>query len=170
LNNAIDNYVEPRDAERLRAELLTRPLSLMSPCTQGSSALEIKGSRSRLVLMQQAFARKDLRALRSLLDTVAEVSKLQRPGDLSPDYVFQQAWLRVAVGDTTQAERLLDKTLNGLPGVSTSALQEPAAAAGIVRVMRLRAQLAAQAGDDRIEQKWSTAAKLIWAHGDPSVQ
>ena len=167
LNSAIDSYVEAREAEAIRADLLNRPLILMSPCTAGQSALEIRDNRSRLVLMQQAFGRRDTRTLRALLDTVAEVSKMQRPGDVSPDYIYQQAWLRAAIGDTARAERLLDRTLNGLSGVSTATLQEPAAAAGIIRAMRLRVNLANATGDSQNETKWANAANAMWAAGAP---
>jgi len=143
---------------------------MMSPCTAGQSALEIKAPRGRLTLMQQAFGRKDFRAVRALLDTVSAVSQLQRPGDLSPDYIYQQAWLRMALGDTTRAIRQLDRTLEGLPGISTATLQEPGAAAGIVRAMMLRADLANAQGDRQTARKWESAVSALWEDADPAVR
>ena len=170
LDNAIDSYVQPQDAESLREDLLERPRIMMAPCTQGKSALEIKAPRSRLIRMQQAFGRRDFRSLRAILDTVSRVSQAQRPGDLSPDYVFQQACLRVALGDTVAAIRQLDRTLDGLSGVSTATLQEPGAAAGIVRAMILRADLARAQKDQAPATKWRAAVAAIWDRADPELR
>jgi serine/threonine protein kinase len=170
LNDAIDRYVAPEDAPGISVDLLGRSLSMLAPCTNGQSVLSIKAPRDRTTRMQKAYARGDTVAFRAISDTVAERIRKRRPGDLSPDFTFQQAWLRTAVGDTAAATNQLDRSLGALPGVSGAALQEPGSAAGIVRAMSLRADLAAAAGDRPATDHWANAVATLWANADPPLQ
>jgi hypothetical protein len=120
--------------------------------------------------MQQAFAKRDLRLLSFLLDSVANDAKTQRPGDVSLDFTYQVAWLRAATGDTAEAVRQLDLALRALPSLSPTSLREVASAAAVGRAMALRAELAAARDEKQERQKWSRAVAELWATGDAELQ
>lgn len=120
--------------------------------------------------MQEAFARGDRATFRAISDTIAIRVRMRRPGDLSPDFTFQHAWLRAAFGDTSAAIGQLDRSLRALPGLSPSALHEAGSAAAIVRAMILRADLAAKTGDLESARKWANSVALLWSNADTSLQ
>jgi hypothetical protein len=120
--------------------------------------------------MQEAYARGDRTKFHAISDTIALRVRMRRPGDLSPDFTFQLAWLRAAFGDTTAAIAQLDRSLRALPGLSPSALQEAGSAAAIVRAMILRADLAAKTGDFETARKWASSVALLWSNADASLQ
>jgi hypothetical protein len=167
LDDAIVRYVRAERAASFRADLMERPLSMTVPCTAGRSALNLKSPDDRLLQAQQAYARNDLRLVRALLDTVAEIERLGRPGDMSLDYTYQLAWLRVAIGDTAVAIRLLDNSLDALPALSSDNLQELAAASAVGRAMELRARLAAARGDSKTALRWARGLAMLWETADP---
>jgi hypothetical protein len=166
LDDAIDRYVAPAAAPALSQALLARPLSMMTPCTGGTSVLELKEPRDRTTRMQKAFARGDRTMFRAIGDSVAARIRTRRPGDLSPDFTFQQAWLRAAVGDTIAAIAQLDRSLRALPGLGASALREAGSSAAIARAMILRADLAARTGDLETARRWASTVALLWADAD----
>jgi tetratricopeptide (TPR) repeat protein len=170
LEEAIDRYVSPAAAPTISQTLLARPLSMLTPCTRGQSVVEIVAPLDRTTRMQKAFARGDRTTYRAISDSIALRIRTRRPGDLSPDFTFQQAWLRAAFGDTTAAMAQLDRSLRALPGLSASALQEPGSAAAIVRAMILRADLASNSGDLETARKWATAVTILWSNADPPLQ
>jgi len=169
LDDAIDHYVAPAAAPAIARSLLARPLSMLTPCTRGRSVLEIEVPKDRTTRMQKSFARGDRRTFQAIGDTIAVRIRLRRPGDLSPDFTFQQAWLRAAFGDTATAMAQLDRSLRALPGLSASALQESGSAAAIVRAMILRADLAAGTGDMATARKWASAVAVLWSSADESL-
>ncbi len=150
--------------------LKARPLSMLAPCTNARSSLGIEAGTSKLLNLQQAFARNDTRTLSALLARETEDARTQRPGDVSFEHTYQIAWLRSAMGDTAGAERQLDRALGALPGLSAAALREPASAAAVGRAMVLRAELANARGeaDDRL--KWARAAADLWQTADSPLQ
>jgi tRNA A-37 threonylcarbamoyl transferase component Bud32 len=170
LDDAIDRYVAPAAARATSQAILARPLSMLTPCTAGRSVLDIEGPRDRIARMQEAYARGDRTKFHAISDTIALRVRMRRPGDLSPDFTFQLAWLRAAFGDTTAAIAQLDRSLRALPGLSPSALQEAGSAAAIVRAMILRADLAAKTGDFETARKWASSVALLWSNADASLQ
>jgi len=170
LDDAIDRYVAPATARATSQAILARPLSMLAPCTGGRSVLEVRGPRDRITHMQEAYARGERATFRATSDTIALRVRMRRPGDLSPDFTFQLAWLRAAFGDTTAAIAQLDRSLGALPGLSPSALHEPGSAAAIVRAMILRADLAAKRGDLETARKWATSVAILWSSADGGLQ
>ena len=170
LDDAIDRYVAPAAARATSEAILARPLSMLAPCTGGRSVLEIPPPRDRITRMQEAFARGDRATFHAISDTVALRVRMRRPGDLSPDFTFQHAWLRAAFGDTAAAIAQLDRSLRALPGLSPSALHEAGSAAAIVRAMILRADLAAKTGDFETARKWATSVAILWSNADDALQ
>jgi eukaryotic-like serine/threonine-protein kinase len=170
LDQAIDRYAAPAAAPTVSRSILARPLSMLVPCTGGGSILEIANPSERLPRLQRAFAAGDKFAFRSLSDSIASRIRNRRPGDLSPDFVYQKAWLTAASGDTAAAEAQLDRSLAALPGLNGSALREAGSAAAILRAMQLRAELAAKTGDALTARKWASAVLTLWADADAELQ
>jgi eukaryotic-like serine/threonine-protein kinase len=170
LDEAVIRYLPGDRARAIRDELMARPLSLTVHCTGGQSALRISNPRMRLYQIQQGFARGDTKLVRALLDSSAAVARQGRPGDKSLDYTFQEAWIRVAIGDTAIAIGLLDNVLGALPSFSSDNLQEIGAAGASAQAMILRSRLAAARGDMKAARQWARAASLLWATADAAVR
>ena len=93
-----------------------------------------------------------------------------RPSEISIDRAYQEAWLLLAVGDSAAATELLDLSLNALPLLGTGLLEFVAQAAGLVRAMALRAELAARAGDNVTAQRWTRPVIALWSDADPELR
>jgi hypothetical protein len=170
LDAAVDRYVAPVATAATSRALTARPLSLLVPCTNGRSILTVAAPGDRLSRMQRAFALGKKAEYAALSDSIAERIRNRRPGDLSPDFVFLQSWLRAASGDTARAVAELDRSLGALAGVNGSALREPGSAAAIVRAMILRADLAAKMGDHDTAQRWAHAVVVLWGDADAELK
>jgi hypothetical protein len=170
LDNALQSYVPENKRDAVRGVFAARAYSLLTPCTQGASSLRIVRPQDRLYRMQQAFARGDLRSVRATIDTLSEMRRASRPGDITLDYTYQEAWLKTAMGDTAGAIQQLDLALGALPTLSGIALREVGAAAAIGRAISLRAELANRQHDDRTARKWGAALVALWSGADAELQ
>lgn len=170
LNRAIDQNVAPAATASTSRALIARPLSLLVPCTNGRSILEVAAPGDRLTRLEKAYALGRKAEFAALSDSIAARIVNRRPGDLSPDFVYLQSWLRVASGDTAGAIAQLDRSLGALPGVNGSALREPGSAAAIVRAMVLRADLAAKTGAGTTAKRWAGAVLILWADADQGLR
>jgi eukaryotic-like serine/threonine-protein kinase len=170
LDNALQSYVPENKRDEIRAVLATRAFSLLTPCTQGKSSLRIVSPQDRLYRMQQAFARGDFPSVRATIDTLSDMRRASRPGDLTLDYTYQEAWLKTAMGDTVGAIQQLDLALGALPTLSGLALREVGAAAAVGRAIALRAELAESQHDVRAAKKWAAALVALWSGADAELQ
>ena len=170
LDEALVRYLPAGRVQGMRGELMARPLSLTVHCTGGQSALRISDPRIRLYQIQRAYGRGDTKLVRALLDSAAVVASQGRPGDKSLDYTFQEAWIRVATGDTAVAIGVLDNVLGALPSFRSDNLQELGAAAASAQAMILRSRLAVARGDMKTARQWARAASLLWETADTPVR
>jgi serine/threonine protein kinase/tetratricopeptide (TPR) repeat protein len=170
MERQIQSYVPESQRTEVRRALSRRALSMLVPCTNGESALLIDVPMDRLQRMQRAFARKDFRTVRIMIDTLSTIRRYSRPGDLTLDYTYQEAWLKAAIGDTTAAIAQLDRALQALPSLSGGSLMEPGPAAAIGRAMTLRADLAIAKHDLPTARKWGSAVAALWNKSDPELQ
>jgi serine/threonine protein kinase/tetratricopeptide (TPR) repeat protein len=170
LDRDISSGFSEDDRERARAELKSRPISFLAPCTNGLASLQIPNSTDKLLRMQQALARHDSRLLKALLDSATAMTRMQRPSDLSLDYAYQLSWIRLASGDTASAIQYLDIALGALPSLSSASLRDIATAAAAVRAMALRAELAATSKDPQTARRWASAVVALWGGADPPLQ
>lgn len=166
----IQSSIADEQRDRVRTALISRPLSMMVPCTRGISALSIPPPVGGLANLQKAFAHNDTTEVKRRFRAIAQTHRWYRPADISLDRAYQEAWLRAATGDTADAIAQLDQSLNAIPGISTSALLEPGAAAAAGRAMALRAELAQNSGDSRTARRWAAAVSELWAGADPALQ
>ncbi len=167
---SLQSYVAETDRGRVRTMMSSRAMGMSAPCTNGASALSVIGASDRWLRMEQAAARGEFARVRAMFDTLAEKRRSLLPGDLSPDYTFQEAWVRTVIGDTAGAIKQLDLALGALPSIGASPLRDPGGAAGLVRAMILRADLAQKTGDHSIASRYATAAAILWAGADNELQ
>jgi len=120
--------------------------------------------------MQQSLARGHFATARAQFDSVARLRKNDLPGDVTPDYTFQEAWLLTSLGDTAEAVKRLDLALSALPTMGNTIVEQVPQAAGLVRAMILRADLANAQGDRSTSRKWASAVSTLWANADSSLQ
>ena len=106
---------------------------------------------------------------RSLSDSLAAFRTGMAPGEITMDVVLQEAWLRATLGDREGAAQSLDRALRGLSRAPANLLKGAALATALVRAMKLRAQLARDAGDTAAEQRWLEAANELWKGADPEL-
>jgi serine/threonine protein kinase/tetratricopeptide (TPR) repeat protein len=170
LDDQITHYVAEDQQLQISTAVKARPLSMQTPCTSGRATLGIQSTGNKLMKMQQALASSDFHALKSLLVSVSNEGRAQRPGDIALDFTYQVAWLRAASGDTAEAARQLDRALGSLPSLSASSVREPASAASAGRSMVLRAEIAAARGDVENRRKWAGALVDLWSTADSPLQ
>ncbi|MBA2688242.1 MAG: protein kinase [Gemmatimonadaceae bacterium] len=170
LRSQMESYLTPDKREPALHILASRSLSLATPCTNGVSATRIAKPENALTRAQLQFGKGNATAARLILDSLQRNRANMRPGDLSLDHTYQEAWLRAAVGDSAGAARQLDLALDALPVLSASALRQPAASAALGRSMILRANLAAKAGDRTKASRWAASVLALWKHADKELQ
>ena len=113
-----------------------------------------------MMAMQWALAHGDTAFVRANLDTAAS----------SHEYAYLKARSFVALGDTTEAERYLDGTLENLSQVYSALLDYVPLAGGLVRMMALRAELAAARSEAAAAQRWARAVLTLWSGSEPGLQ
>jgi len=170
LDDQLAHYVAENQQAEVTDAVKARPLRLLAPCTHGRSSLRIRGPGGKLLKMQQALARSDSGAFKSLALALTNDAKTQRPGDVSLDFSYQFAWLKAASGDTAAAEQQLDRALGSLPSLSAPSVREVASAAAAGRAMVLRAEIAAARGEAEERRKWARAVVDLWATADAPLQ
>jgi tetratricopeptide (TPR) repeat protein len=163
-------HVPATELQSVRAALLERPLGLAFPVL-GPAAVEgftpVTGS---LMEAEQALVRKDGSSVRAWFAARQRVRRSRLPGSTSIDAVLQEAWLLLALSDTSTAVRHLDASLGALPTLSTDLLDDVAEAAAVARAMALRAELAHRQGDDATSHRWAAAVVTLWAGADEVLQ
>ncbi len=162
LERQLQSYVSPDQRDEVRIGLLARPLSLAVPSLGADIAATLPDDAGSLLQLQRALARGDTNAVRSGLDSAYRMRRGLSAGGTTLDRTYQEAWLRVAIGDTAGAIDQLELPLSALATWRSSVLRTVPEAAAVVRVMRLRADLASQAGDTASARKWGRAAEIMW--------
>jgi hypothetical protein len=170
LDDQLAHYVSENQQAELTDAVKARPLRLLAPCTNGRSSLGIRRPGGKLTRLQQALARSDSGAFKSLMRALTNDAKTQRPGDVSLDFSYQFSWLRAASGDTAAAAQQLDRALGSLSSLSAPSLREVASAAAAGRAMALRADIAAARGEAEERRKWARAVADLWATADAPLQ
>ena len=164
----IGSWVEPERQTAARRAVLSDPAMLAFPQLGAREAHAGPAGGNYLLELQRALAR-DPAAVRAGIAKIDATRGALRAGDVAIDNVYQEAWLLVAVGDTAAALERLDRSLTALPALGTALLDEVPQAAGLVRAMALRAELAAAAGDWTAAARWARAVTALWHDADPDL-
>lgn len=163
------SWLPPAEQARARDDALALPLSLAVPIIGPAPVLRLHGTQSARVRMQMALARGDTAGVRARLAELRRTRRPLRAGDLLVHGTYQDAWLLVTLGDTAEAMETLDLALDALPTLGTGLL-EVTQAAGLVRAMALRAELAERRGDADRARRWASAVVTLWGDADPPLQ
>lgn len=124
-----------------------------------------------LMLLQWRLAHGDTASVRASLDSLTRVrGGSLSSGESTPDEVFVHARLLLGLGDTTTAERSLSAPLDSLVALHTATLQYMPLAGCLVRMMALRAELAAARGEWRTARRWAAAVVTLWAGAEPALR
>jgi tetratricopeptide (TPR) repeat protein len=161
LERQIESYVPAVSRDSVRVALLARPLSLAVPILGPDFIVTLPRWSPGLVPHQQALARGDTADVRKRLDADQEPRRAFAPGAVMLDRSYQEAWLRLAMHDTTAAIKQLDAALEALPTVGTSLLEQVPTAAALAHTLRLRADIAAARGETVIANRWRSAAAAL---------
>jgi serine/threonine protein kinase len=172
LINSINSRVAAEDVDAWRRGILSRSLMLAAPVVGPEPVVKVGRTADPHINALAAFSQGESNRARFVLDSLARIRGGYAPSELSMDIVYLESWLRAQLGDTAIATRMLDDALNGLSGGEPGVLKnlDQDLAAPLVRVMALRAELAAKAGQKDVAKKWADAVLLLWGHGDAIVK
>jgi len=159
-----DRQAAARSALEGPAAVLAFPLIGATPLHRGADP------GGYLLDMQRALARGDSAAARARYDRVRALRRWRRPTDVAISNTYGEAWLFLQLGDTAAAVAVLDSSLNNLSGLGGTLLDYVPQAAGLVRAMALRAELAAAAGDKRTARWWAQRVTTLWRDADAPLQ
>ncbi len=120
--------------------------------------------------MQWALTQGDTASARATITVeLGQRGGLLSRDDSPPDGVYLDARLLLALRDTAAAEQTLDAPLNNLARLHSYLLRYLPLAGGLVRIMALRADLAAARRDDRTARRWASAVVTLWSGGEPAL-
>ena len=166
----IPSYIERGMRSPARQALLDIPSVLAFPERGARPMHRPKAGGNYRLEMQWDLAQGDTAELRKKFANLREVQRDIRPGDVAFDATYHEARLLLGIGDTAQAARLLDLSLNALPTFRTALLDQLPEAAALVRGMALRAELAAQSGDSTTAKRWARDVVVLWSGADPELR
>ncbi len=165
----VAGYVEPSRREALEGALFGESGVLAFPALPPSLRPLLGGSHP-LNPALEAFRRGDAKRARAALADLHARRRHILPGSVAADATFVEAWLMTQLGDSTEAAAFLDLSLGSLPTQRTALLSETPQAAGLVRAMALRAELADAAGDALTASRWAEAVTTLWSDAEPPLQ
>jgi tetratricopeptide (TPR) repeat protein len=123
------------------------------------------------MLLQWRLAHGDTAGVRATLDSLSRIRGGRlATGESTPDGVYLEARLLLAVGDSATAARMLDAPLDSLTALHSATLRFLPLAGCLVRMMALRADLAAAQGDVRTARSWASAVVTLWSGAEPALQ
>jgi serine/threonine-protein kinase len=166
----IPSYVEAAKRLPARQAMLDMPAVFAFPERGIRPMHRPKAGGNYRMAMQWALARGDAAGVREQYRQIREAQRDLRPGDVAFDGTFHEAWLLLAIGDTAEATRLLDLTLEALPTIGTDLIDQLPEVATFVRGMALRAELASRAGDTTTARRWAQDVIALWSGADRELQ
>jgi hypothetical protein len=149
---------------------------MLNPVTFGLWRLEPRAATdvraaSDVNVLQRALARGDTTRIRRHGDSVrasVDAESGLRRGDA--DLLYQEALVLLAVGDTAAALVMLDDVLEELAAGPRWLIEDVHRAAAIGLTMRLRALLAAAAGDESAARAWADRTRTLWRSADTEIR
>jgi hypothetical protein len=166
VSEKIASIVPPAQIAGMQSGALMRPLTLAAPVIGPGPVAQLGSTMDPFVIALRAFAQRNIPRTRAALDSLSALHADFAAGEITMDAIYLEAWLRAQIGDTTRASDELDKALRGLSAALPTILGAPAIAASLVRVMALRAELAAAKQQREVARKWADAVIQLWGQGD----
>jgi hypothetical protein len=166
LSEQLNLYFPERQIQAWRTAVLMRWLTLAAPVAGPDPVAQLEPTSNLFGLALRSLAGDDRRGARVFMDSLSELHADYPAAQLTMDVVYGEAWLRTLLGDTTAATRGVDRALDGLAAAVPTIMKQPILTASLVRVMALRAVLAAHAGQQRTAKYWANAVFQLWGRGD----
>jgi serine/threonine protein kinase len=86
------------------------------------------------------------------------------PGELSPDAILPRATVWLMMGDTSNAVILLDRLLADVRYLTPGLLESPVQIGALLRIARLRSDIAAARKDTVLARRLRTAVDTLWSN------
>jgi tetratricopeptide (TPR) repeat protein len=170
LRTLIQTRVRPEDRNVANTRVLGHGLSYMALCTGGRAMASATRDESPIARAQIAFARGELATARAILDSLDRDRETMRPGDMAVNLAVRHAAVRLNLGDTASAVRILDNTLEAIPTLSASIFGEHALEpVMLLRAMVMRADLAAGT-DPAAARRWSRVVLELWRNAEAPLK
>jgi hypothetical protein len=170
IERLIPSYVVPARRAAARQAMLDIPAVLAFPERGVRPMHRAKAGGNYRLVMQWKLAQGDTTGVREDIRKVRELQSNLRPGDISFDATYHEAWLLLAIGDTAEATQLLDLSLQALSTLGAAVLDQLPEVATLVRGMALRAELATRAGDPTTAGQWARDVLTLWSSADQELQ
>lgn len=161
-------HAETADRQRVLRASLSHLFELAFPVT-GLTPAHVNSQPPGLRPLQVALVERDTAIVRTALDAFRGMRSTQRRGETSTDRVLREAWLYLALGDTTTAIGEIQQTLDAIPTMTDQLTKQVEQTVALVRLMALRAHLAAARNDTTALSWWASPVIELWSR-TPSVE
>ncbi len=156
----------PMEHGRVRQALLVQT-SILTYAVTGPTEFHHPDTPNYLLRLQALHARGQRSA------AIEALGQLQRQeaaaGEVDLAMLYQETLVQLALGDTAEAVRRLDRSLNALSAHRLDLYNDVPFPAALVRAMALRAELADAAGDRDKASEWAAPVVALWADADPEL-
>jgi hypothetical protein len=159
----------PRSIELARQLFLEWPATLAWPSVTPTWGTLTSAGNWQLDA-QRLLARDDTGGTREILRRIEATAVRHRFSEAGFDVVELTARLWLALRDTSNATRFLDRSLESVDQSGIQLLAMVPETAGFVRAMALRAELAGRQGELERARELSARVRLLWGRGDAFAQ
>jgi tRNA A-37 threonylcarbamoyl transferase component Bud32 len=149
--------------------LMTDALTLAVPAVGPSAIDRLVAPDSYILRLERFASARDVPHTRALLDTLRQVRRFMPASEITADAVLRESWSQMTIADTAGAIARVDATLSALPSLEGTLFEYPPQIAALVRLMAMRAELAARAGDATSARRWTNALTALWRQPDPEL-
>jgi serine/threonine-protein kinase len=163
------SHVEPARREAVERAVTEEAAVLAHAGVPLRARVPPMGGRHHLIPLIQAAYRGDTAGARAQFAELREIRRSAAPGSGALDGTLVEAWLILQLGDTAGAVSELDVALNAMPTYRTDLLDDAPQAAGLVRTMALRADIAAAMGDSVTAARWAAPVVTLWSGAEPAL-
>jgi serine/threonine-protein kinase len=161
------NNNRPRGVEQAVVE---RPLMMALPCIGIEGARVLREPTHPIARGLLGTGPESRAQLAGILDGMNRSRQMGPARFESAEGVLMEATARLTLGDTATAQAVLGLVLDGLPAQPNVMLNNEVLAGALVRVMVLRADLAAATGDRALARQWAQAVVSLWSNADAPLQ
>ncbi len=165
----LSGYLAGARREAADVALLDRTRVFLFPDPRSRPPTRARQSVDYLVLLQDAVRSGRGAEARAMLAR-AEAQRRDRPhGRVAVEGALAEAMAELGLGDTTAAVTRLDGYLDGLGGAGIDLTERTVAAGSLVRLLALRARLAAARGEGQLASRRAGDVLALWGRADPGL-
>ena len=171
INAMLSAYAARDRAPRgLEQALFERPVGTALACLGPAGAALAPGAITPPMRAAQALNHGDTTGARGMLAAM-DARRNAAPGAAdTPELLAAEVAVRLALGDSTGASRIIARTLDLLPVAPATFVEQETSAAALVRMMAQLAELADARGDRIQAQRWAGAVVALWPHPDEELK